>query len=63
MKKHHDEKTEPKRTIHHTETGHSVDARDILQTKRAKELIREVAEKLEVWRGEEVRQRTRRAQH
>ena len=51
MKRGTDRKTEPKRTIRHTERGgHSVDARDILQSKRAQELISEVAEKLTVWR-------------
>ena len=48
------QKPEPKRRIHHTETGsHSVDAREILRTERAQKLIAEVATKLKVWRSEE----------
>ena len=54
MKKARSERSEPKRTIHHSETGgHSVDAREILKTERAQKLIAEVATKLKVWRGEE----------
>ena len=44
-------KNEPPRTIHHTEGGgHSVDAREILQSKRAQKLISEVASRLKVSR-------------
>ncbi len=44
-------KNEPQRTIHHTEGGgHSVDAREILQSKRAQKLISEVASRLKVSR-------------
>ena len=53
MKKARNERSEPKRTIHHTETGgHSVDAREILETERAQKLIAEVATRLKVWRSE-----------
>ena len=39
--------TEPKRTIHHTESGgHYVHARDILSSERARKLISEVAKRL-----------------
>lgn len=54
VKKARNERSEPKRTIHHTETGgHSVDAREILETERAQKLIAEVATKLKVWRSRE----------
>ena len=54
VKRARDQKSEPKRTIRHTETGgHSVDAREILQTDRAQELIKEVATRLKVRRSEE----------
>ena len=47
---HNDERrTEPPRTIHHTENGgHSVDLKEILQSQRAQKLISEVAAKLKV---------------
>lgn len=41
--------TEPPRTIHHTESGgHSVDPKEILQSRRARKLISEVATRLKV---------------
>ncbi len=42
-------RTEPPRTIRHTENGgHSVDLKEILQSQRAQKLISEVATKLKV---------------
>ena len=46
-------KNEPQRTIHHTEGGgHSVDAREVLRSKRAQKLISEVASRLKVSRAD-----------
>ncbi len=49
-------RTEPPRTIRHTENGgHSVDLKEILQSQRAQRLIAEVATKLKVSDGRDSR--------
>ncbi len=49
-------RTEPPRTIRHTENGgHSVDLKEILQSQRVQRLIAEVATKLKVSDGRDSR--------
>ena len=48
MRKNAEQKTEPTRTIHHTETGHSVDRAELLRSERVQKVISEVADKLKV---------------
>lgn len=46
-----DHKTEPKRTIHHTDSGgHSVDREELLRSERVRQTIAEVAARLKVSR-------------
>lgn len=48
MRKDAKQKTEPVRTIRHTESGHSVDREELLRSERVRKIISEVAEKLKV---------------
>ena len=48
MRKDAEQKTEPIRTIHHTESGHSVDRAELLRSERVRKVISEVADKLKV---------------
>ncbi len=50
-----EQKTEPVRTIHHTESGHSVDRAQLLRSERVRKIISEVADKLKVPRTVESR--------
>lgn len=48
MRKNAERTTEPTRTIHHTETGHSVDRAELPRSERVQKVISEVADKLKV---------------
>lgn len=59
MRKDVETKTEPVRTIHHTDGGgHSVDRAELLRSERVRKVISEVAEKLKVARPAEARDPT-----
>ncbi len=48
MRKDAKQKIKPVRTIHHTESGHSVDRAELLRSERVRKIISEVADKLKV---------------
>ena len=55
MPKDTERNAEPIRTIHHTESGHSVDRAELLRSERVRKVISEVADKLKVTRAAESR--------
>ena len=58
MPKDTERNTEPIRTIHHTESGNSVDRAELLRSERVRKVISEVADKLKVTRAVESRSTT-----